>query len=285
MIRRFTRVLIAPAVILAAGACFATRGDVRILQGDIARLQMTAQQAAASDTARAVQLRRIIQSLTNIADSLHVATTTLQRFQGDVSMSMRSVQEQLLSVQELTGQSRKQVESLRAQLEARAAEQAQVVPPAVTPSAVPGAVPGAAPGAAPAAPAAPTAPAAPPGPYSLMDLGRQQLARGANSAARAAFSDLLTQYPTSDLAPEAQYWIAEAYASAGSAVEADSVFALVADKYPNSERAPVAIYKRAVALKVAGQTRQARTLLQQVIDKYPKSEAATLAAALLRDLR
>ncbi|MHB8838276.1 MAG: tol-pal system protein YbgF [Gemmatimonadaceae bacterium] len=278
MIRRIARVLIAPAVILAAGACFATRGDVRILQGDIARLQMTAQQAAASDTARAVQLRRIIQSLTNIADSLRVATTTLQRFQGDVSMSMRSVQEQLLSVQELTGQSRKQVESLRAQLEARAAEQAQVVPPAVTPGAVPGAALG-------AAPAAPTAPAAPPGPYSLMDLGRQQLARGANSAARAAFSDLLTQYPTSDLAPEAQYWIAEAYASAGNAVEADSVFALVADKYPNSERAPVAIYKRAVALKVAGQTRQARTLLQQVIDKYPKSEAATLAAALLRDLR
>jgi tol-pal system protein YbgF len=235
---------------------------------------MTAAQAAASDTARAVQLRRIILSLSNIADSLHVASLALQRFQGDVSMSMRSVQEQLLTVQELTGQSRKQVESLRAQLEARAAEQAQAAPPA---AAAPGDSAGAAPGAAPGAP--------PPGPYQLMDLGRQQLARGANSAARAAFSDLLTQYPTSDLAPEAQYWIAEAFASAGSAVEADSVFALVAEKYPASERAPVAIYKRAVALKVAGQTRQARSLLQQVIDRYPKSEAATLAAALLRDLK
>ncbi len=274
MIQRFRRVLIAPAVVLTAGACFATRGDVRILQGDIARLQLAAAQSASADTARAVQLRRIIQSLTIISDSLRVASTMLQRFQGDVSMSMRSVQEQLLSVQELTGQSRKQVESLRAQLEARAAEQAQVAAPVVPPGA---ALPGAAPGAVPTAPQ--------PGPYQLMDLGRQQLAKGATSAARAAFSDLLTQYPTSDLAPEAQYWIAEAYASAGSAVEADSVFALVADKYPNSERAPVAIYKRAVALKVAGQTRQARTLLQQVIDKYPKSEAATLAAALLRDLK
>lgn len=274
MIRRISRVLIAPAVLLTAGACFATRGDVRILQGDIARLQMTAAQAAASDTARAVQLRRIIQSLSNIADSLRVAQTTLQRFQGDVSLSMRAVQEQLLTVQELTGQSRKQVESLRAQLEARAQEQAQAAVPAVPPT---GEVPTGAPGAAPTAPQ--------PGPYQLMDLGRQQLAKGANSAARAAFSDLLTQYPTSDLAPEAQYWIAEAFASAGSAVEADSVFALVAEKYPTSERAPVAIYKRAVALKVAGQARQARTLLQQVIDKYPKSEAATLAAALLRDLK
>ncbi|MBI2407222.1 MAG: tetratricopeptide repeat protein [Gemmatimonadetes bacterium] len=274
MIRRFARLLIAPAVILTAGACFATRGDVRILQGDIARLQLAAAQAASADTARALQLRRIIQSLSNISDTLRIAGTTLARFQGDVSMSMRNVQEQLLTVQELTGQSRKQVESLRAQLEARAAEQVQTAPPAAAPTAAPGTVPPTATQGAPA-----------PGPYQLMDLGRQQLARGATSAARAAFSDLLTQYPTSDLAPEAQYWIAEAYASAGSAVEADSVFALVADKYPTSERAPVAIYKRAVALKVAGQTRQARLLLQQVIDKYPKSEAATLASALLRDLK
>lgn len=273
MTSRFVRVLIAPAVILTAGACFATRNDVRVLQGDIARLQLAAAQAAAADTARAVQLRRIIASLSAISDSIRVAGTNLQRFQGDVSISMRQVQEQLLTVQELTGQSRKQVESLRAQLEARAAEQVQVVPPPA-PTGEAGA---AAPAAAPGAPS--------PGPYQLLDLGRQQLARGATSAARAAFSDLLTQYPTSDLAPEAQYWIAEAYSSAGSAVEADSVFALVAEKYPNSERAPVAIYKRAVALKVAGQTRQARTLLQQVLDKYPKSEAATLAAALLRDLK
>jgi len=273
VIRRIARLLIAPAVVMAAGACFATRGDVRTLQNDIATLQAAAIRAARADTQQSVQLRQIIQALTSVSDSLRHATVSLQRFQGDVSMSMHDVQQQLLTIQELTGQSRKQVDALRAQLEARAAEQAPAVPP---------------PAAAGAAATAPNAavPGAPsPGPYQLMDLGRQQLARGAASAARAAFSDLLTQYPTSDLAPEAQYWIAEAYASAGSAVEADSVFALVAEKYPNSERAPVAIYKRAVALKVAGQTRQARTLLQQVLDKYPKSEAATLAAALLRDLK
>jgi len=266
------RTWIAPVAVLATGACFATRGDVRILQNDIATLQAAAARAARADTLQAVQLRQIMQGLGGVSDSLRFATATLQRFQGDVSMSLHGVQQQLLTIQELTGQSRKQVDALRAQLEA------QVQVPPVAPAAsqpVPG--PG---GAAPVAPAA-TAP----GPYQLMELGRQQLARGAASAARAAFSDLLAQYPSSDLAPEAQYWIAESYASAGSGVEADSVFALVAERYPGSERAPVAIYKRAVALKVAGQTRQARTLLQQVMDKYPKSEAATLAAALLRDLK
>jgi tol-pal system protein YbgF len=271
---RFIRVVFAPAVIVTAGACFATRGDVRILQDNIATLQAAAARAAHADTLQALQLRQITQALAAVADSLRQATVTLQRFQGDVSMSMHGVASQLLTIQELTGQSRKQVDALRAQLEARAND-----PPPVVAGTTP--VPGA-PGGAPAA--APTAPAAP-GPYQLMELGRQQLARGASSAARAAFSDLLVQYPSSDLAPEAQYWIAEAYASGGNAVEADSVFALVAEKYPKSERAPVAIYKRAVALKVAGQTRQARTLLQQVLDKYPGSEAATLSAALLRDLK
>lgn len=260
---------------MTAGACFATRSDVRVLQSDIATLQAAAARAARADTAQSVQLRQIINGLTAVSDSLRRTSAAIQRFQGDVSMSMHGVEQQLLTIQELTGQSRKQVDALRAQMEARAAEP----PPA--PVAMPGTVqtvPGASSVAAPAG--APS-----PGPYQLMELGKQQLARGATSAARAAFSDLLAQYPASDLAPEAQYQVALAYASAGSAVEADSVFAIVAERYPASERAPEAIYKRAIALKVAGQTRQARTLFQSVLDKYPKSEAATLSAAMLRDLK
>ncbi len=269
MTSRRARLLIAPAAVLAVGACFATRGDVRVLQNDIGTLQAAAARAAHADTLQSQQLRQIVRALGDVADSLRLATVTLHRFQGDVSMSMHGVEQQLLTIQELTGQSRKQLESMRAQIETRANEAAYAVPPA--------------PGTG--APAAPPAGQAAPGPYQLMELGRQQLARGASSAARAAFSDLLLQYPTSDLAPDAQFNIAEAFAAAGSVVEADSVYALVVDKYPASDRAPTALYKRAVALKVAGQTRQARVLLQQVLDKYPKSDAAVLAASLLRDLK
>ncbi len=276
MTTRFVRLLIAPAVILTAGACFATRGDVRVLQSDIGTLQAAAARAARADTQQSVQLRQIVQALGAVSDSLRIATSTLQRFQGDVSMSMHGVEQQLLTIQELTGQSRKQVDALRAQIEARASD-APPAPAAVVPAGVPTT------GAAPSASTPQGAPA--PGPYQLLELGRGQLAKGATSAARAAFSDLLAQYPTSELAPESQYWIAESFASAGSAVEADSVYALVAEKYPASDRAPTAIYKRALALKVAGQTRQARVLLQQVLDKYPKSDAAVVAASLLRDLK
>lgn len=264
---RIVRLLCAPAVVLTAGACFATRGDVVKLQETIAANALRAQRA---DSLREAQLARVTRALGAISDSLRLATVTLQRFQGDVSMSMHGVEQQLLTIQELTGQSRKQVESLRAQLEARAAE-----PP-------PAAVPTAPVAGAPAAP--PTAPAAP-GPYQLLELGRQQLKRGASAAARAAFSDLLTQYPTSELAPDAQFSIAEAFSAAGSIVEADSVYALVVDRYPASDRAPTALYKRAVALRVAGQTRQARIFLQQILDKYPKSDEAILAASALRDLK
>ena len=270
MTHRLARLLIAPAAVLAAGACFATRSDVRLLQDDIGRLQASAARAAHADTLQSQQLQQIVRALAGVSDSLRLATLSLQRFQGDVSMSMHGVESQLLTIQELTGQSRKQLDAMRAQIEARANDAPASVAAAVTPGA-PGAVPAAGQAA--------------PGPYQLMELGTQQLKKGAASAARAAFSDLLTQYPSSDLVPEAQYKVAEAFTSAGSAVEADSVYALVADRYPASEYAPNAIYKRALALKVAGQTRQARTLLQQVLDKYPKSDAAILAASLIRDLK
>lgn len=270
MTARFSRLLIAPAAVLAAGACFATRSDVRLLQDDIGRLQASAARAAHADTLQSQQLQQIVRALGAVSDSLRLATVSLQRFQGDVAMSMHGVESQLLTIQELTGQSRKQLDAMRAQIEARASDASVSV-------ALPGAavMPGAAPAGGQAAP----------GPYQLMELGTQQLKKGAASAARAALSDLIAQFPGSDLVPEAQYKIAESFTSAGSAVEADSVYALVAERYPASEYAPNAIYKRALALKVAGQTRQARTLLQQVLDKYPKSDAAILAASLIRDLK
>ena len=259
----------APTVVLAAGACFATRADVRVLQGDIARLQAAAAaRAAQEDSVQAQHLQLITRAVNAVSESQRAASATLLRFQGDVAMSMHGVEQQLLTIQELTGQSRKQLDAMRAQIEARASE-AAVLPGASGMGAVD----------------APAPAAGAPGAYQLLELGRKQLAKGASSAARAAFSDLLTQFPTSELAPDAQFGIAEAYASAGSAVEADSVYALVVEKYPTSGHAPTALYKRAIELKVAGQTRQARVLLQQVLDKYPKSDAAVLAASLLRDLK
>jgi tol-pal system protein YbgF len=266
-IRRFARAL-APVAFLAAGACVATRNDLRLVQNDVALLK--AEQALA-DSARRVQLDRVIAQLGLMADSLNATTARINRFQGDVRQQMYGMEQQLVTIQELTGQSQRRLQELRASMEQRAT----VAPP--TPSTLP---------AGSQAPA-PTAPAGAgsPGPNQLFQLALDQLRRGSTGAARAGFADLLRQYPTADIAPDAQFYVAEAYAAEGNASGADSVYALVAERYPASVRAGTALYKRAITAQAAGRTDDARALFTAVIERFPRSDEAVLARDRLRTLK
>lgn len=258
------RALLAPVVILTTGACFATRADVRVLQDD---LRTVRGELLASDSATQrrldAELARLAAVLAEVADTVRAANAVTNRLSGDVQADLRSIRSQLIAIQELTGQSQRRIQELRAEMEMRAE----------TPSAAPAARPDSA-----AAPAG----APVPGPAQLYQLGQDQFRRGSNAAARGAFTELLTQHPNSDLAPDALYMVAETWAADGQGVSADSVYALVVERYPRSERAPTALYKRATALRVVGQTQQARALYQQIVDRYPRSEAALLAQDFLR---
>lgn len=281
MIRGVLRNLFAPAVVLAAGACFATRSDVRVLQGDIAVLRA---EAVRADSAHREQLRQLSRQVGVLADTLRGVDAILGRIHADFSTSLHAIGQQLITVQELTGQSQKRLQEMRADLEARAQEVAVPPPAAVpgAPGATPGVVPGAQPGAAAGAPAPVGTPA--PGPNQLYQLAQAQLRRGSAAAARAGFQDLLAQYPASDLAADAQFGIGESYAAEGSTA-ADSAFALVAALYPASGRAPTALYKRATSLRLAGQAARARAIYQQIVDRYPRSDESVLSAEFLRTLK
>lgn len=265
-----SRAWLAPVVILTTGACFATRADVRVLQDDL-RTVRAEMLAADSATQRKFEedLARVAALLAEVADTVKAANAVTNRLSADVQTDLRSIRQQLIAIQELTGQSQRRIQELRAEMEQRNTQ-----PPAVTPPEAAGAAP-AAPGGAPVA-----APA--PGPAQLYQLGQDQFRRGSNAAARGAFQELLSKHANSDLAPDALYMVAETWAADGQGASADSVYALVVERYPRSERAPTALYKRATALRVVGQTQQARTLYQQIVDRYPRSEAALLAQDFLR---
>ena len=282
MVPRWIRGL-APVAALATGGCFATQSDVRLLQNDV---QIMRTEAAIADSVRRAQLDAVIAALGRTNDSLRVMSTQLGRFQGDVREELYSLGQQLIQVQELTGQSQRRLQELRASLEQRAQELAapvNVAAPAPTPA------PG---GATPTEPPAGQTPsgavpgaAAAPGPNQLFQLALDQLRRGSTAAARTGFQDLLRQYPTADIAADAQFYLAETYAAEGSAAAADSAYAEVAVRYPQSQRAPTAVYKRAVAHQRAGRTEQARAGFNQVVERYPRSEEAALAREQLRTLR
>jgi tol-pal system protein YbgF len=273
---RSFRPWLAPVVILTAGACFATREDLRVVQGD---LQVVRAERLAADRALgrtldgiAADLVRIAVAIAEVADTAQAANATVMRLRGDVREDLQAIRQQLIMIQELTGQSQRRIQELRAEMEARAAELATPVPAARDTTA-----------GAPAGGAARPAPATPAlGPSQLFQMGEDQLRRGSVSSARMAFLELLDKHPTSDLAPDALYSIAATWADEGNGVAADSVYALVVQRYPRSPMAPNALLKRATAFRSIGQTQQARAIYQQIVDRYPRSDAALLAQEFLR---
>jgi len=257
---------LAPAALaLATGACFATRTDVRILQEDVASVRASAQRA---DSARAAQIAQVATTLGEVTDSIRSANARLAQWQAKSQGDLRSIQEQLLQIQELTGQSQQRLIELRSQIEER---NSQMVVPAAAP--VPGDTTRPAPAAA--------APASP-GPATLYKLAFDQMSRGSHGTARTGFQELLTQYPTSDLAADAQYYIGETFNAEGNTAAADSVFTLVVSTYPRAPRAATALYKHGLFLQKAKRDREARQAFQSVIDKYPRSDEAELAREQLR---
>jgi tol-pal system protein YbgF len=288
-----------PAVILAAGACFATREDVRLLQ---TQLQQYQAQAAQSDSVRKAQLDRVIEQLGLVGDSLGDLGTRMSKFQGDVEGSVYSMGQQLIQIQELTGQSQRRLQELRAGLEVQRGTFSQPPPGtssqpiAGQPGQPGGTTPGVASGvdsgrtvatvpAVTAGAATPGGGAGTPGPNELYQLALDQLRRGSTGAARSALTDLLKQYPNADVAPDAQFYVADSYDREGNTAAADSVYQLVVQRYPSSERAPTALYKHGLTLVTAGKVQAARAALQQVVSKYPRSDEAVLAKDRLRTLK
>jgi tol-pal system protein YbgF len=123
-----------------------------------------------------------------------------------------------------------------------------------------------------------------PGPNTLFQLALDQLRRGSTGTARLAFQELLTKHPTSDVADDAQYYIAEAFAAENQAAAADSAYALVVTRYTDSPRAPTAMFKRALAKVAANDTAGAKAMFEDLIAKYPRSDEAALARERLRTL-
>lgn len=282
------------AILLASVAsigCFATRSDLRVLQGDINTVRLEAQRAREQQAASMTQAVRLLQAL---SDSLMSLSQRQVNFEGDVRGELRRVNEQLIAVQQLLGQSASIIRSLRAELESATRgggfgvqEPAPATPATTTP-------PAAAPSAATQRPAsrtpaqpAPTQAPAPstgarpsvdlPGPNQLYQDGMDHFRRGSYASARIAFGDLLLNYPTADVAPESQYWIAEAYSAEKNVTAAETAYGAVVSKYPESPRAPDAMFKRGLLLLEQGNREQGKTVLQQLIERYPRSDAAEFA--------
>ncbi len=244
------------------GCFFATKSDFDRLQQDVVVARAGSTAADSVQRAFLIEVGRTVKTL---SDSVNALSRRVNSMRTANESDLAAMREDISQLQDLSGQSERQLRDMRA-----AVEEKTSVPPNPSPADSSGA------GAA---------PAGGPGPAQLLQAGRDQLLKGGNVAARAAFSELIAKYPRSDLVPEAMFYTAQAYAAERNTDAADAQYAALIAKYPNSPRVPTAMYKRALQLQSAKKTAEAKRLFQEIIKRFPRSDEAALADERLQSIK
>ncbi len=103
--------------------------------------------------------------------------------------------------------------------------------------------------------------------------------------ARRGFTAFIAGYPNSDLAPNARYWLGEAYYGAKDFKRAIDAYDKVELDYPRSEKVPAAILKKGYAYLALKDKKRASTAFKQVVTLYPRSPEAGKASDKLVQLK
>jgi len=104
-----------------------------------------------------------------------------------------------------------------------------------------------------------------------------QFKLGNYSLAVSAMQGFLVTYPSSKLAPNAQYWIGMAYSGSRDYKQAISAQRKLLAAWPESEKAPDAMLSIASSQETMGERKNAQKTLEDLINRYPKSSAAASA--------
>ncbi|HEV8124706.1 MAG TPA: tetratricopeptide repeat protein [Gemmatimonadales bacterium] len=239
----------------------ALKSDVKKVETELATFRL---ESAQQDSIRAARLQAMLELQQAIMDSLSasvVATQhTISAVRGALSEDLYRIQQQLVQVQELTGQSQQRLSELRTQLENRSQEVAADTGAAVTPT-------------------NPSAPSA----DQMYEASLQQLRRGSVATARMGFQQLLKNYPTSPKVPDAIYFIGESWATEAPD-SAARYYEQVVTGYATSTRAPGALYKLGLLAERRRDIPAARAYFSRVARDYPRSEEAALVPDKLRAL-
>lgn len=100
----------------------------------------------------------------------------------------------------------------------------------------------------------------------------------------ADFRIYIQDFPKSDLADNAQYWIGESFFSQKKFEEAGNEFQKVVDLFPDGNKVPDAIYKKALSYIELGRKELAMGEFRQLLSKFPDSEAVPLAQEAIAKL-
>jgi tol-pal system protein YbgF len=192
-----------------------------------------------------------------------------------MSQDMRTLQQ---AVTDLTGLMSKMQAQLTDLNNAVKVIQAPAVPP-------PGS--GGTPGGMASAPGAPAAPANDSPTMSASDLyanAQRDRQGGKLDLALQEFGDYIRWYGNTELAPNAQYYIASIHASQNDFDSAIREYDMVLEKYPDNNKTADAMYGKGVALARLGRRTDGAREFQELIKRFPNNALAGQACTQLTNM-
>ncbi|MEW6720039.1 MAG: outer membrane protein assembly factor BamD [Thermodesulfobacteriota bacterium] len=123
--------------------------------------------------------------------------------------------------------------------------------------------------------------------------GQQRADRGKHEEAAEAFQLLIERFPTSPLAPRAQFGLASSRMANKEKIEAEVAFDDYLRLYPGDSRVPDALFLKGDLLfgqilapgRSQDRTREAIESYRKFLEKEPGTERSATAAARIRELR
>ncbi len=99
------------------------------------------------------------------------------------------------------------------------------------------------------------------------------------------FQQIVDQFGSHELAPEARYYLAEILQRGGELEDAIDAFLDIPEFHPTAQRVPDALYRAGLLYLELGDDDEAEAQFERVVNTWPDSVAADLARDALRNLR
>lgn len=116
----------------------------------------------------------------------------------------------------------------------------------------------------------------------LFDAAMEYCRGGQYKEAIVHFKFFLLSYPQSELADNAQFWIAECYRAQHKLEEAIAAYQRVIDDYPGSNKIPGAMLHQGFAYLNIDDKTNANLVLRELTDELPMTEEAEIARNVLK---
>jgi len=111
----------------------------------------------------------------------------------------------------------------------------------------------------------------------LYERSLELLEQGRSAEAEAGFTRFLVANPVSDLADNAQFWLAESALRRMDTALALAGFRAVVENYPEGNKVPDALLKVGFCLAELGDPESAATVYRELLERFPETTAADTA--------